>query len=272
MANGSFFGDLKSKLGRLGSSQNGSRNQQEYEDEYADYDNYDEYDNYSQEYDDYDNYDEYDPYMDRNPVTKRSAKSDPGLPRLVSMDDARASARDIPPRESRGGIGESRESRSSSRESRSSSIRSYGRMMVDSSLPPSMTAEGTAAASAAINRKASGLDSLFGSPQSNSASTNVLRDSMQLSMPGMRRLKVIRPTKYNNAEDVTTALKANDVAILVLTKVDQSLMMRLLDFSFGAASAMDATVESIGHKVFAICRSVGLDDREREELSSMGII
>lgn len=254
MANGNFFGDIKNRLGRFGSGQ-GSRDQREY-DEYA------EYDDYSADFNEYDEYDDYDPYMDRNPVTQRSAKSDPGLPRLVSMDDARASARDIPARES-------------SRDSRSSSIRSYGRMMVDSSLPPSMTAEGTAAASAATNRRTNGgLDSLFGS-SSNSGSgsgTGVVRNSMQLSMPGMRKLQVIRPIKYDDAEEVATALKDNDVAILVLTNVESSLMMRLLDFSFGAASALDASVESIGHKVFAICRSVGLDDRERADLSSMGII
>lgn len=259
MANGNFFGDIKSRLGKLGSNQNNSQNHSEY-DEYAEYDEYSR--EFSRDYSDYDDYDDYDPYMDRNPVTERGSRSDPGLPRLVSMDDARASARDIPPREPM---------HESSREGRSSSIRSYGRMMVDSSLPPSMTAEGSAAVSAATNRRTNGgLDSLFGS--SNSSGSNVVRDSMQLSMPGMRRLQVIKPTKYDDAEEVATALKDNDVAVLVLTNVDSSLMMRLLDFSFGAASALDATVESIGHKVFAICRSVGLDDRERSELSSMGII
>lgn len=250
MANGNFFGDIKSRLGRFGSGQGNSRDQREYDD-------YAEYDEYSADFAEYDEYDDYDPYMDRNPVTSRGAKSDPGLPRLVSMDDARASAREIP--------------RDSSRDPHSSSIRSYGRMMVDSSLPPSMTAEGTAASSAAANRRTNGggLDSLFGS---SSSSSNVVRDSMQLSMPGMRRLQVIKPTKYDDAEEVATALKDNDVAILVLSNVDSSLMMRLLDFSFGAASALDASVESIGHKVFAICRSVGLDDRERADLASMGII
>lgn len=254
MANGNFFGDIKSRFSRFSSGHSDSRDQREYDD-------YSEYDEYSSDYSEYDEYEDYDPYMDRNPVTQRSTKADPGLPRLVSMDDARASARDIA-------------SRDSSRDARSSSIRSYGRMMVDSSLPPSMTAEGTAAASAATNNKRmNGLDSLFGSTSSStSSSSNVVRDSMQLSMPGVRKLQVIKPTKYDDAEEVALTLRDNDVAILVLKNVDSSLMMRLLDFSFGAASALDASVESIGHKVFAICRSVGLDDRERADLASMGII
>lgn len=271
MANGSLFGDIKSKLG-FGARGNGS------------YDDYDEYDEYGDEY--YDGYDDgyesRDPYMDRSPVTARSSsRSASGLPRLVSMDDARASARSIPRSEGGSGL------------SSISSIRSYGRTMVDSSLPPTMTAEGSAAISAASNRRAGGgLESLFGNNSSSSssgagsssasrsfgskgssasASADILRDSMQLSMPGQRKLQVIKPTKYENAEAVTNVLKSGDVAILSFGTIDRGLMKRILDFSFGAASAMDASVECIANGVFAICRSAPLDDREREDLRSMGI-
>lgn len=273
MANGGLFGDIKSKLG-LGARSNGS------------YDEYDEYDEYGDDYydDGYDDgYESRDPYMDRSPVTARSSsRSASGLPRLVSMDDARASARTIPRSESTLGL------------SSTSSIRSYGRTMVDSSLPPTMTAEGSAAISAASNRRAgAGLESLFGSGSSSgsssagsssasrsfgskassspSASSDILRDSMQLSMPGQRKLQVIKPTKYENAEAVTNVLKGGDVAILSFGSIDRDLMKRILDFSFGAASAMDASVECIANGVFAICRSAPLDDREREDLHNMGI-
>ncbi len=263
MANGSLFGDIKSRLG-IGASDNEA---------------YDEYEEYSDEYyeDDYDNgYESRDPYMDRSSVTTRSSRArsgrtDSSMPRLVTMDDARDSARSIP---------FNRES-SPSR----SSIRSYGRTMVDSSLPPSMTAEGSAAVSAASNKRAGGIDSLFGGSSSASSnrssssltgstasSADILRDSMQLSMPGQRKLQVIKPTKYDDAEGVTNILKGNDVAILSFTSTDRDLMKRILDFSFGAASALDASVECIANGVFAICRSSALDDREREDLRNMGII
>ena len=251
MANGSLFGDLKSRLGI------GARNDSDaYDDEYDEYSDYDEYG------DDYG--DDYDPYMDRNPVTTRS-RGEAGLPRLVSMGDARESARssfshrDI-------GTGSAGSSRSS--------VRSYGRTMVDSSLPPSMTAEGTAAASAATNsRRAEGLDSLFSSSSRSTSrgSSDIIRNSMQLSMPGMRQLQVIKPVKYEDAEAVTNVLKANDVAIISFEGTDRDLMKRILDFSFGAAAALDASVESVGNGVFAICRSVGLDDSERSDLKKMGL-
>ena len=256
MANGSLFGDIKSRFGIGGARNDGA-------DAYGDeYDEYGEYDEYSDDYEE-----DYDPYMDRNPVTTRGA-GDAGLPRLVSMGDARESARsNFSHRDS--GTGSSYGS------SRSSSVRSYGRTMVDSSLPPSMTAEGTAAASAATNsRRAEGLDSLFSSSSRSTSrgASDLIRNSMQLSMPGMRQLQVIRPTKYDDAESVTSVLKANDVAVICFADTDRDLMKRILDFSFGAASALDASVESVGKGVFVICRSVGLDDNERNDLKKMGII
>lgn len=249
MANGSLFGDIKSRLG-IGANSNDA---DVYEEEYDEYDEYDEYN------DDYE--EDYDPYMDRNPVTTRD-RGGSSLPRLVSMGDARESARGS--FSHRDGIGSS---------NRFSSVRSYGRTMVDSSLPSSMTAEGTAATSAAANSKRSGLDSLFSSASRTTSrgSSDLIRNSMQLSMPGMRQLQVIKPVKYDDAEAVTSVLKNNDVAILNFAETDRELMKRILDFSFGAASALDASVESVGNGVFAICRSVGLDDNERADLQKMGL-
>lgn len=256
MANGSLFGDIKSRFGLGARNDNGA---DVYDDEYEEYDEYDEYDEYEDDYED-----DYDPYMDRNPVTTRD-RAGSSLPRLVSMGDARESARGS--FSHRDGVG------SSSR----SSVRSYGRTMVDSSLPSSMTAEGTAATSAAANNKRGfGLDSLFSSnsrstSSSRGGSSDIIRNSMQLSMPGMRQLQVIKPVKYDDAEAVTSVLKSNDVAVLSFAETDRELMKRILDFSFGAASALDASVESVGNGVFVICRSVGLDENERADLKKMGL-
>lgn len=268
MANGSLFGDIKSRLGI------GGRADDIVEDDYDSYDDYDDYDDYEDDYDD--GYgDSRDPYMDRGRVTTRGSRGGVSdIPRLVSMDDARESARLISP------VGD---------RAAGSSSRSFGRTMVDSSLPPAMTAEGTAAVSEASNRRAEGLNSLFGSGTgggagrisagSNSVSSRLsgghgdsaLRSSIQVSMPGQRQLQVIRPQKYDDAEAVTNVLKSGDAAIIVFTNTDRDLMKRILDFSFGAASALDASVECISSGVFAICRNVGLDDKERADLRAQGI-
>ena len=49
-------------------------------------------------------------------------------------------------------------------------------------------------------------------------------------------------------------------------------MKRILDFSFGVASALDANVECVGNKVFALTRIDELTEAERSYLRTQGII
>lgn len=87
-----------------------------------------------------------------------------------------------------------------------------------------------------------------------------------------RRLKVLTPTDYSQAADVARALKAGDAVVLTLAQVPGDLAKRILDFSFGAASALDAGVECVAEKVFVVARGQGLSESERTELRSQGII
>ncbi len=241
----SMFGSLKEKLGQLGTD---SRNHStSYEDDYDEYEEYDE---------EYDSYEEEDPgYSTRSVRGSRSSFDSIGLPNLVSRSDAEESTR----------------SRPSSLSGTSRSTRT----MVDSSLPPSMTPEGTAAVSAARNRRSEGLDSLFSSttsaPRTNA--TSVLGASQAGgSVAGSRSLQVIRPVSYEDAEGVTRALKVGDVAVLVLTGVPEGLVHRMLDFSFGAASALDASVECVADRTFVLNRGEALSDAERLNLSTLGVL
>ena len=240
----SVFGSIREKLGLDAQPQADA------------YDEYDEYEDYEEEYDDYESDDP--GYSTRSTRGSRSSSfGDIGLPHLVSRADAEESTR----------------SRSISL---TSTPRSNGRTMVDSSLPPSMTPEGTAAVSAAGNRRSEELDSLFSSTakaRTDSPSLPIIgAASAAASIAGSRKLQIIRPNAYEDAENVTTALKAGDVAILVLGNVPEALMHRLLDFSFGAASALGAAVECVAPKTFVICRGDALSDAERLNLSSMGIL
>jgi cell division inhibitor SepF len=82
---------------------------------------------------------------------------------------------------------------------------------------------------------------------------------------------VLRPADYSQAEGVVRTLKEGDAVILVLTGVNEALTKRLLDFSFGAACALGATVECVGSKTFAITIGKELTQAERSELASKGI-
>ena len=149
--------------------------------------------------------------------------------------------------------------------------------MVDSSLPPQMTPEGTAAASAVHHARSEGLNSLFESttPPTDTRPTSSRGASASASgsrFTPSRTLKVVAPGAYNDAEAVSTALKLGNAVVLNLAATPDALAKRILDFSFGVASALDANVECVGNKVFALTRIDELTEAERSYLRTQGII
>ena len=263
-----MFGDIKSKLG--------FGRKDDYEEYYDDYEEYDEEDygeyGYDESYERSSSSSRYDPYssVTTREVGGRSAGRS-SMPRLVSIDDVRARTQ-VPSLSDRdGGV-------SGRRTSGSNSFRT----MVDSSLPPQMTPEGTAAASAAATAahtaRSEGLNSRF----EPTTSAQDARPSAGSSRPAFgaaaaarttpsRTLKVIKPMAYNDAEAIATALKLGDAVVLCLTGTPDALAKRILDFSFGVASALDANVESVGNKVFALTRINELSEGERSYLRSQGL-
>lgn len=298
---------LKSKLG-LGDAGARGRAADRYDD-YDDYDDYaDDYGDYGEYGDDYDDGGEpaskYDPYSS---VTTRSARSSSTISNLVSIDDVRA--------HSAAGSSASAESRVSRSASPARTPHRGERSMVDSSLPPTMTPEGSAAISAAASRptKSEGLNSLFEptsgnpSPAGKHAAAASAAASASSSAPSTqgaftrqpsatsaaaaiaqnaqsapatasahaaigRQITVLKPASYNEAERIVRALKAGDAVVLGLRNTPDSLSKRILDFSFGVSCALDASVECVGDKVFAITRAAGLSDAERTALRNQGVL
>ncbi len=265
-----MFGDIKSKLG--------FGRKDDYEEYYDDYEEYDEEDygeyGYDESYERSSSSSRYDPYssVTTREVGGRSAGRS-SMPRLVSIDDVRARTQ-VPSLSDRdGGV-------SGRRTSGSNSFRT----MVDSSLPPQMTPEGTAAASAAASAahqaRSEGLNSLFEPtapapseerPAARNSFTGASAFSGSRTVPS-RTLKVIKPAAYNDAEAVSTALKLGDAVVLCLVGTPDALSKRILDFSFGVASALDANVECVGNKVFALTRVNELSEAERSYLRSQGLV
>ena len=131
--------ELKSKLGFGGGAVRGRSNDRydDYDDDYGDYE--DDYSEYAEYADDSEN--DYDPYA---PVTTRSARSNSTISNLVSINDVRAHSR---------GEGSSSTPTSSARRMTTAHTPYRGeRTTVDSSLPPTMTPEGSAAVAAAASR------------------------------------------------------------------------------------------------------------------------
>lgn len=265
-----MFGDIKSKLG--------FGRKDDYEEFYDDYEEYDEEDygeyGYDESYARSSSSSRYDPY---DSVTTREAGSRStgrsSMPRLVSIDDVRARTQ-VP------SLGDRDGDRGTGVSSRRASGSSSFRTMVDSSLPPQMTPEGTAAASAAASAahsaRSEGLNSLFeptaaAPADERPAPSRTFGAAAAARITPSRTLKVIKPMAYNDAEAISTALKLGDAVVLCLTGTPDALAKRILDFSFGVASALDANVESVGNKVFALTRINELSEGERSYLRSQGL-
>ncbi|MCI2241748.1 cell division protein SepF [Adlercreutzia faecimuris] len=292
-----MFGDIKSKLGFKGKADAPAYDEY-YDDGYDDYgDGYDDYadDGYDSSYDGGGSSSRYDSYGGSVTTRRSSARSSSSsLPRLVSIDDVRANTQ-VPSSLTRDPLPARHVTRASSA---SSSYRST-RTMVDSSLPPEMTPEGTAATAAAASRRHSdGLDSLFSStaeepgrlsvdgglharPSSSASGASArgsydpydaLSGSTGSSYSAKRSVVVLRPADYGEAEQVARALKAGDVAVLCLGATPDALAKRILDFSFGVAAALDASVECVADKTFAITRFKELSDSERVGLHAQGVL
>ena len=86
-------------------------------------------------------------------------------------------------------------------------------------------------------------------------------------------LAIVKAYAYADAEQVGSALREGKVVVLVLTNTRPELAKRVLDFSFGAASVLNATVDKQADKVFVISRSgKGLSDAETDYLKEQGVL
>lgn len=285
---------LKSRLGF-------SREEDDFSSYDAAFDDYDDFDDdgYSSRYDDEyagygADYDENAPVGAYRPVTTRRESSSKfgrgdSSPNLVSIDDVKAHTQ-VPDTLMRDPL----DSRSSARASRAN--RTTNRNLIG----PSGPAPSSPAYTASLRESASrseGLNSLYESSEgiSNSAgsassssrsasSSNVNSDrssydpyeayssTTPASHAPARSLNVIKPVAYGDVERVAKALKAGDVVVLAMRSTPDDLSKRVLDFSFGVASALDANVECPGEKVFAIARGTGLSSDEKATLRNRGVL
>ena len=280
-----MIGDLKSRLGF-------SRKEEEPQDDYGAYDDFDEYDDNAYADDGYDYADDgyandtpaggfvaASPGSDSSRRSRRFGRAD-STPDLVSIDDVKAHTQ-VPDTLMRdpldnGGMYETRR----------------GRNLVQNTGPAESSPAYNAAKrkrEAELNAKAqgqsqsSGLDSLFEPSASRgsraaSAGTSSYDPYVAYSSPassaysGKRNLTVIKPITYGDVERVARAVKAGDVVVLAMRTTPDDLSKRVLDFSFGVASALDASVECPAPKVFAIARGSGLSEDEKRNLSSQGVL
>ena len=239
------FGGLKSRLGF------GRKDDEFYDDEYSD--------EYDDEYDDYDSnrgddapVGGYRPMTTRSSRTSRFGHGESAAGNLVSIDDVKEHTR-IPDRLQRDPLARDDDHASSRSSYRSDSSSRFARSeSYDAPLESSEPME---------TPTFTPYDPYEAYSSANPASYSTARP-----------LTVIKPVVYGDVERVARAVKSGDVVVLVMRNTPDDLSKRILDFSFGVASALDANVECPGDKVFAIARGAALSDDEKQRLRNQGAL
>lgn len=141
-----------------------------------------------------------------------------------------------------------------------------------------------AAARASSPTRVSGLDQLFTptteplSPVGGESASTMdpytayESNDTAFSRVAPRGLSVIKPIGYQDVEGIARSVRAGDVVVLSLRVTNADLSKRVLDFSFGVASALDARVECVAEKVFIVARGGELNLEEKHRLHQQGIL
>lgn len=131
-------------------------------------------------------------------------------------------------------------------------------------------------ASDSSSNVAIGALSSAGSLKSNSSDPYSQFDSdvKQIHRDPAAHLEIIRPSSYADVEKIANAAKAGKSVVLDLKNTKPELAKRILDFSFGVASALNGTVDKVANRVFVFAKgnNKDLSKTEREYLFSQGVL
>lgn len=129
-------------------------------------------------------------------------------------------------------------------------------------------------------RRSRGLDSLFSSTAKKpertevdpSAQTQSFEPVARTSRPLNRKVAVISPDSYEEAEVVGQSLRNGHVVIIDLRRTAPQLATRFLDFSFGATAALNGKVDVLQDQVYAISVGEAITATEIERVRKDGLL
>ncbi|WP_158407628.1 cell division protein SepF [Berryella intestinalis] len=155
------------------------------------------------------------------------------------------------------------------------SVSASGRMMVDNAAPAASSPRDRVERSSEA-RAAGGLNNLFSSTSSDAAdrkpASERVPSSGEAPRAPKRGISVLRPSSYGDVERVAKIVRSGDVVVIALKNTPDDLSKRILDFSFGVSSALEAQVEYPGDKVYAICKGAALTFAELSALRKQGVL
>lgn len=280
MSASELFGDLKDKLG-FGNGRSDRRDDY-YDDPY--YDDYDDSSSAPTSYDGGYDADTYgDPY-DRLEYTTRSTGASRSMgsrssryssPQLVSSGDIHATT-------SAYGVADvsakPQVQLPSIAKTETEEKESVSKIAEDFSIPASSYTDFVSPykhTSSAASSASAGHDSLFapstGSAGVSASSSDDAQGSAAHSSTA-REMTVLKPVSYEDVSSVAQAVRAGHIVVLSLRQTDPALSKRVLDFSFGVASALTAQVDCVAEKTFVILQGKELTLEEKHNLAKQGVL
>lgn len=86
------------------------------------------------------------------------------------------------------------------------------------------------------------------------------------------KVVVIKPTSYDEAREISDALKSRKIVLVNATGLETKLAQRLIDFISGSAYVLGATLQEIEHRVYLLSPSnVEVTSELKSELSSKAL-
>lgn len=130
--------------------------------------------------------------------------------------------------------------------------------------------------SSASASSSAGLDSLFTPSASSSSAVSGLSDDASgvstHSASLAREIVVLKPTSYEDVSSIAQSVRAGKIVVLYLRQTDPALSKRVLDFSFGVASALIAQVDCLAEKTFVVLQGKELTLEEKHNLAKQGVL
>ena len=87
-----------------------------------------------------------------------------------------------------------------------------------------------------------------------------------------REITLLQPVSYDDVASVARSVKKGNIVVLSLRSTDSALSKRVLDFSFGVASALDARIDCVADKTFVMVQGKELSLEEHHRLQKQGIL
>ncbi len=303
---GEIFNSIKDKISFQGRSNNSD---EYYEDEFYD-ESVDDFDNVMVDgVSDYGTYAYDDSYGVSNNAAATSRYRYSPSPDLVSSETARASVSSLGPGKthftdadalsfstrpasSRTRIGAQLETKNDmrsfehDREGYDVPATSYGDFVSPYKKEQRPNSASSTFAAPSVNETQTGLDKLFMPTTSTSADSTqesllkqqasvdpyqAYENNTAYSHVPSRDIMVIKPVTYEDVEGIANVVRSGAIVALVLRITSDALAKRVLDFSFGVASALDARVECVANKIFVVMKGTELTLDEKHELRKKAI-